>query len=155
MFFPISPVSMGYETLLTERFFFLSFHSVCEAMWQRSKWNAAASRSETRFNFYKTTFVKIQNDIDCIDSFEKKPSETLLYFLNTPFIPTNIRTEISRIDFIRLRLYKRSHRFLTFESGENQFYGLQCAAARLIPEVKMEELEERSISALTPSVGGV
>ncbi|EKO32178.1 hypothetical protein LEP1GSC171_3227 [Leptospira santarosai str. HAI1380] len=71
MFFPISPVSMGYETLLTERFFFLSFHSVCEAMWQRSKWNAAASRSETRFNFYKTTFVKIQNDIDCIDSFEK------------------------------------------------------------------------------------
>lgn len=49
---------MGYETLLTERFFFLSFHSVCEAMWQRSKWNAAASRSETRIDFY-TPFVLI------------------------------------------------------------------------------------------------
>ncbi|AVV79307.1 Uncharacterized protein XB15_01530 [Leptospira santarosai] len=86
---------------------------------------------------------------------KNKPSETILYFLNTHFIPTNIRTEISRIDFICLRFYKQSHRFLTFESGENEFYGLQCAAARLIPEVKMEELEERSISALTPSVGGV
>ncbi|EKR62333.1 hypothetical protein LEP1GSC036_1576 [Leptospira weilii str. 2006001853] len=39
-------------------------------------------------------------------------------FLNTPFVSTNILTEISRIDFICLRLYKRSHRFPTFESGE-------------------------------------
>ncbi|EMM88128.1 hypothetical protein LEP1GSC039_3455 [Leptospira santarosai str. 2000027870] len=81
-----------------------------------------------------------------------------MYFLNTPFISTNIRTEISRIDFICLRFYKRSHRFLTFESGGNEFYGLQCGAARLIPEVKMEELEERSISAAPPvisTVGGV
>lgn len=86
---------------------------------------------------------------------KNKPSKIILYFLNILFVSTNISTEISRIDFIRLRLYKRFHRFLTFESGGNEFYGLQCGAPRLIPEVKMEELEERSISALTPSVGGV
>ncbi len=70
---------------------------------------------------------------------KNKPSETILNFLNIYFVSTNILTEISRIDFMCLKLYKRSHRFLTFESGENEFYGLQCAAARLIPEVKMEE----------------
>ncbi len=86
------------------------------------------------------------------------PSETLLSFLNTLFVPTNILTEIPRIDFICLKFYKRSHRFLTFESGGNEFYGLQGEAARLMPEVKMEELEGFNISAtslVVVTIGGM
>ncbi|EMO57910.1 hypothetical protein LEP1GSC161_0552 [Leptospira santarosai str. CBC1416] len=30
--------------------------------------------------FYKTTFVKIQNDIDCIDSFEKTFRNYIVFF---------------------------------------------------------------------------
>ncbi|OMI19037.1 hypothetical protein BUQ74_02325 [Leptospira weilii serovar Heyan] len=64
-------------------------------------------------------------------------------------------TEIPRIDFICL---KRSHRFLTFESGGNECYGLQGEVAKLMPEVKMEELEDLNISESSPvvvTVGGI
>ncbi len=93
--------------------------------------------------------------ISIVSILSKKTFRNYIVFKKYNIVSTNICTEISRIDFICLRFYKQSHRFLTFESGGNEFYGLQCGAPRLIPEVKMEELEERIISALTPSVGGV